>query len=340
MVAGQTWRALCARCLQGCRAGSDSSSPGFVLPAACRTTCTDHEGCIDRANKGRVTDLTSALPQAQAWMEWEMAVGFRRASQLQVWDGRRWSQEDMPGGRRTSPPRGRPRGAASSTAHTNGVSPATQSNGAAAPGGNGASPASSAGGRGSGDPAASQRASGDAHSPAAASEGTARKPWEAFRSASRPVAGATAATAAVVATGGGTAPAASSASGGGSPSADSAAAEVPAMVAQPLLECHYSLHGAFLEQPLLEVCAAAAERRPCFQTFQPMSLEASSHLPLRRMQLAHCCYFHARCSTACCPRMAAFWTEQHTCRPYTSRSPHQWVRRSSRPACLRFCLNR
>ena len=28
------------------------------------------------------------------------------------------------------------------------------------------------------------------------------------------------------------------------------------MVAQPLLECHYSLHGAFLAEPLLEV-------RPC-----------------------------------------------------------------------------
>ena len=54
------------------------------------------------------------------------------------------------------------------------------------------------------------------------------------------------------------------------------------MVAQPLLECHYSLHGAFLERPLLEVCAvwSAAERWLCVQRIGGCLFGVSKHLSL------------------------------------------------------------
>ena len=175
----------------------------------------------------------------------------------QVWDGRRWSQEDMPGSRRATPPSGRPRGAAPSAPTANGATSAAQSNGASAvSSGNGASHATGPGSNGStaGNAAsASQRASADAHSPAAVSGGSARKPWEAAQSAPRPVADTSAGATAAAATATASATA-SAASSGSTPAEEKAKAEVPAMVAQPLLEAHYSLHGAFLERPLLEVC--------------------------------------------------------------------------------------
>jgi hypothetical protein len=215
--------------------------------------------------------------QAQSWMGWEMAVGFRRLNQLQVWDGRRWSQEEMPGGRRASPPRGRPRSAAAAlgrtpTSGSNGAagtsSPAVQSNGVSPNGSSvGPQPSSSAHGGNSGSEG-SQSLPGSSDSGGRSAAGEARRqPWEATPIAPaqpRPVARAKpgAAAASPGAAGAQAGTAVLSADGGRQPDggvgAAKAEAEVPAMVAQPLLECHYSLHGAFLSEPLLEVRAAAA----------------------------------------------------------------------------------
>lgn len=201
-------------------------------------------------------------------MGWEMAVGFRRLNQLQVWDGRRWSQEDMPGSKRTSPPSGRPRGpSAQSGPHANGTSaPAAHSDAGAAAGSNGAGLATRASNGSAAGPAATAAAPlaqvpADAAASSAASQGTVRKPWEAARSAPRPAPGADGGSdqqPAVAAAAAGTANSSPPAKGSAKDQsaaigASDAKADVPAMVAQPLLECHYSLHGAFLSEPLLEV---------------------------------------------------------------------------------------
>ena len=256
------------------------------MPGGCRVACT---GVCKAEAKWLLTVCPSTLPQAQAWMGWEMAVGFRRLNQLQVWDGRRWSQEDMPGGKRASPPRGRPRGSSPSAAQSNGVSTVAHQNGAPAAVGNGARGATLGS---NGSAAGVSTASQSEPSPSAANpspSAAARKPWEAARSAPRPVAGANAGPSQLPASSGGAAatsasaaastPTAAGASNSSSGSATAqntataqdgakgqgtasgaleAKADVPAMVAQPLLECHYSLHGAFLAEPLLEVRSLAA----------------------------------------------------------------------------------
>ena len=261
------------------------------------------------------------MTQAQAWMGWEMAVGFRRLNQLQVWDGRRWSQEEMPGSRRALPPRGRPRGAAAAPpAHANDAAfPAAQSNSAAA----GASSNGSAAGAMAAAASTADEVSADGARPSdAASHGAAvQKPCEAAaQSAPRPVAdgvsrgaqqprtatghsataGATAGAAASTADSGSNSSSAAKGSGktqsGASGAADAKAAEVPAMVAQPLLECHYSLHGAFLTEPLLEVRSTAWQILACShsQVVQPLGclpvyhscLEPSAHSVMRAWGIA------------------------------------------------------
>ncbi len=73
-----------------------------------------------------------------------------------------------------------------------------------------------------------------------------------------------------------TAPAAASNGSGSSSSAEEKTkAEVPAMVAQPLLEAHYSLHGAFLERPLLEVCVVLRPRACCQLSISPAHVNHS-----------------------------------------------------------------
>ena len=211
--------------------------------------------------------------QAQSWMGWEMAVGFRRLNQLQVWDGRRWSQEEMPGSRRASPPRGRPRGALPSSDGSRAIGattpPAMQSNGVS-PNDSGAGPVPgiSANGSNSGSEGSKSLAGSSNGSVGRGATSEARRqPWQTTPVSPvqppRPVAGAKpgAAPAAMPGAAGAQAVAAVlSADSGKQPDGGGGApkAEVPAMVAQPLLECHYSLHGAFLTEPLLEVRLTAA----------------------------------------------------------------------------------
>ncbi len=63
------------------------------------------------------------------------------------------------------------------------------------------------------------------------------------------------------------------------------------MVAQPLLEAHYSLHGAFLERPLLEV-RVVLRSSACYPSTSAKhtSFIACVHLPLCPDQLAHFCW--------------------------------------------------
>ena len=163
----------------------------------------------------------SVLAQARAWLGWEMAVGFSRSRQLQTWDGKQWSQEDMPGAARRTPPA--PRLAATNNVQDVGVQPPPPSAAdASAPG---TSPSSENG----------------SHAQSPASTAAPAVPASASASASVPV------------TGGKTAES-SPQTGDAANGVDPKKAGMPSMVAQALLECHYSVHGAFLnEAPLLEV---------------------------------------------------------------------------------------
>lgn len=163
----------------------------------------------------------SALAQARAWLGWEMAVGFSRSRQLQTWDGKQWSQEDMPGANRRTPPT--PRLAAMNNVQDVAVqSPQPSAADASAP-------------------ANSPSSDNGSNAQSSASTAAPVSPTSASASASAPVSGGTTAE---------TSPKTGDAANG----VEAKKAGMPSMVAQALLECHYSVHGAFLnEAPLLEV---------------------------------------------------------------------------------------